>query len=744
MKKIVRLLICILSISCIVFDLVGCQKKSSSDDIQEILLEKTKIILPDDYTNVFHITEKSESEVYVVLGKDNAQSVWIWNLHENKWELFLDINEVLAIDDSGYCYADVSNNGEVFIVYSEKEQDNIPQNEKYYYIDSNTNVYKLDFILPQIEIHYAEELAEIIEIDVEKIVNSVALTKLIDDQLFIVDYNNTLYRIDKTSGAILSVYKTEEEWGAITDISLDGEQLTVLYNMGIATFELETEKMIVGEMETIVADLIKENPTYSHFYFIKEKNGMETSFLLDEQIYCLTHQQEVVAYTKLRGLSSSQTQFISDFVACDKSSFVALCQKLDSGESLLYQYSVKTEEDSSGDCELTVWTLRDSMDVQNLVTAFEGEFPHVNINVEVGMSDEDGRTVSDAINNLNTMLLAGDGPDVIFLDQVPFDHYIENGLLLNLESTINEIEHENHVFSNIIRTMESDRGVYVVPSRYVMLGETGTKEQIEKSKDIVKWMQDISDEESQQVIGSSQVESIIQNLYYVESKKWVVEGQVDKEKIEDFFTVVGDFCSCIGKTKLNLGSEEFEPEITVNYYEVGTKRYDLAYDYIVDFGYQVQGMKAVAELIDGSYEFPASGFENTFIPTNIVGISSQSENIDMAKELLKLQFSTNVQKQSSGKGNPTNKDAFLYSIDAIDIRELEYEEGVVFSFTKFSDKEIQNIIAQVEQLNEPLVRDGILMDLVFEQIENYIEGSVTKEEAVDVTCEKMKLYLSER
>ena len=44
---------------------------------------------------------------------------------------------------------------------------------------------------------------------------------------------------------------------------------------------------------------------------------------------------------------------------------------------------------------------------------------------ETGMGDGDSVTREDALKKLNTRIMAGEGPDVIVLDDMPVDSYIE-------------------------------------------------------------------------------------------------------------------------------------------------------------------------------------------------------------------------------------------------------------------------------------------------------------------------------
>ncbi len=52
------------------------------------------------------------------------------------------------------------------------------------------------------------------------------------------------------------------------------------------------------------------------------------------------------------------------------------------------------------------------------------------------MSGEDSVTVSDALRTLNTDIMAGKGPDVLILDGMPVENYIQKGLLEDITDTV--------------------------------------------------------------------------------------------------------------------------------------------------------------------------------------------------------------------------------------------------------------------------------------------------------------------
>ena len=73
-------------------------------------------------------------------------------------------------------------------------------------------------------------------------------------------------------------------------------------------------------------------------------------------------------------------------------------------------------------------------------------------------------TVSDALKTLTTEIMAGNGPDVLLLDGMPVETYIEKGVLKDLSALIKESG--GSYFENILNAYQDAQGqMCAVPAR---------------------------------------------------------------------------------------------------------------------------------------------------------------------------------------------------------------------------------------------------------------------------------------
>ena len=95
------------------------------------------------------------------------------------------------------------------------------------------------------------------------------------------------------------------------------------------------------------------------------------------------------------------------------------------------------------------------------------------MNFEVGTSG--GASAEDALRTLNTELVAGKGPDVLILDGMPLQSFIDKGVLAELSQVISA----DGLIPQVVDPMRTDGKLYAVPTRFtvpVLMGKPETLE----------------------------------------------------------------------------------------------------------------------------------------------------------------------------------------------------------------------------------------------------------------------------
>lgn len=156
----------------------------------------------------------------------------------------------------------------------------------------------------------------------------------------------------------------------------------------------------------------------------------------------------------------------------------------DSGNRDLYFYHYDETLPTHADTTLTVWSLSDSATARLAVNAYKKAHPEVDVNFEVASQGSTEDTdYNDALTQLNTELLAGEGPDLLILDSTDYKTYINKGILVDLSDAVPLADLQ----SNIIDPFVTDGKAYVLPARFevpALCGDAGTLDDLHTLADL--------------------------------------------------------------------------------------------------------------------------------------------------------------------------------------------------------------------------------------------------------------------
>lgn len=148
-----------------------------------------------------------------------------------------------------------------------------------------------------------------------------------------------------------------------------------------------------------------------------------------------------------------------------------------SGEVMRYVYDPDTP--AIPEIRLKAYSLRENGQLKTVISSYQAEHPEVYIQYETGMDENLAVTREDALKKLNTEIAAGKGPDILILDDMPIDSYVEKGVLMDLSPYVKD-KTEDKYFTNILRSFETPEGIYALPGQFRMFLMVGRQEDIEK------------------------------------------------------------------------------------------------------------------------------------------------------------------------------------------------------------------------------------------------------------------------
>lgn len=451
------------------------------------------------------------------------------------------------------------------------------------------------------------------------------------------------------------------------------------------------------------------------------------------------------------------------------------------GREFLVQFSgtlVRYHFDASipamPDKEIRIYSLEEENSIRSAVTAWKKEHTDLYIRYEVGMEGEDGVTREDAIRKLNTRILAGEGPDVIILDGLPADSYMEKGLLADISGLLKSEGGEEKLFANLLDSFrEEDGAVYEMPLCVqipLLAGDMNVINGMEDLESFADGMEALREEYPEGgLLGIYDAETILKLFGMVSSSAWTDEtGSIDRGKVEEFLTQVKRIydAECAGAfpedvVALSVEDEEMQRygvdvvedkmQVCNNVLNIRRGYARLACGYVDGIQICLDNVTSVMKLEENMQykSFPGQE-QKVFVPKIRVGLSVNSGQRAEAEEFIRMMFSQEAQ-ENVYKGFPVNREAFAGRFDFLEggayngSMILPGKDGAEEELELlWPDKEEERIFTELVQgLVTPAEDREWLNSLVYETGIEVLKDKKSVDEAVEEIGKKAEIYLAE-
>lgn len=407
---------------------------------------------------------------------------------------------------------------------------------------------------------------------------------------------------------------------------------------------------------------------------------------------------------------------------------------------------------------LTVFGLSDNDTVRQGIQDFQRKNPDVKVEFNTSGKEEDDVT-SDDIRTLNTELLSGNGADVLLMDGLPVDTYIEKGTLADLTDFTAELTKEDSYLDNILEnTAQKEGRIYALPIKFnipILYGSQEVMEALESIDSLESYLDKEPEATVFAVPDHWYIRDILFQLYHEEIVK--SNGKINQEKLKTLFELEG-------KISENAGTKSFEERnnITEEY-----KDNSDSFNSWAEFGIlKYPDTAATAEITSVQrMTFPYGimrelslspvSIQNLYRPVGIVGVNENSRQKGLAMDFVKFLLSEEVQSLQQNEGLPVlerSLDSLQEELQGTYMRSLttggsfETEDGEMEFFASgyaLTEEELQSLIDMSKTLTKPLKQDRVIWSIYQENAEKYLEGSIEAEEAVEAIAQKVDTYLAE-
>ncbi len=442
----------------------------------------------------------------------------------------------------------------------------------------------------------------------------------------------------------------------------------------------------------------------------------------------------------------------------------------DNGKLINFAYD--PDKEAMPQEKLKVYSLEKSVDLQAAVSFYQIQNPDVYVEYEVGMEAGGSVTKEDAVKKLNTQIMSGEGPDILMLDGLPMDSYIEKGMLSDLRGLVEHVGKE--VFENLLYAFEKEERIYVIPGQVrfpVLVGKESDVSKMKRITDIADGMERMrGNVPGKDLVGLCSEKAIMKICAVMCAQDWKKEdGEIDRKAIASFLTQAKRIYEA-QMSGIEEKSVERLREASESHEQYAGEKwmYDLSsYGFYMDYvSGDTNAYIGVSASPHGYIELAsiskAKGFEDTvlvpmegakggvFIPETVLGINAATKKKELAEDFLRTFLSK--ENQCNLSGYAINREALE---EALVLKGEEngeygkvcilYEDGRELSLDFFPPTEDEMIALQgwMETAKMPYIEDMIFEECVFEEGSQFILGQRGIEETLDAIERQLAIYMTE-
>lgn len=734
----------------------GCKKDIEQEDVTDITYEATELVIDGIQGEVSSYLVKNDKlyiYTYEVVsdGSENVQEAGIEKLRfycanldgSNLQEIGLEIEEGKYLSSIG-----VEESG-TFIGMT------VADNQK----ESLTDVELIRFAKDGKEL-LRTNIVESLEIEEDTLISRI----LLDDKANILLFGNSNVYILNQEFKLINDVKIEDGW-QVMDVAL-------AKNGQIVCVEREQN---VGEISTQVRILDIEKGKWG------DKLKLDCNAYLGSD-YIMNGIDTDIYYKGASGIYSYDIASNESIKLLD---YEASYLTLEEADRMIPMGDGEFLGSISGDanenqCGLVVYSKVDAVslankqtiiygglyvqeDVKNAIITFNKKNKDYKIEIKEYIQEED------PIGRLNADIIAGNAPDILQLNNLPAEKYVELGLLEDLTSYFEkdaEIKADDMIDS-VLEAMKINEGLYYVsPNFSINTIVARTKDVGNKNGWTFGEMKTLLEEKGEDV-----------RLFYNEDNK-------SKREILNYFLEMGHMDYVDWETgKCTFNSQEFsdilqycnsrgldkekelsDAEITELVQSAPSRIRAGEVLLYIDNGLMLEQVQKDRQMFGEATTY--IGYPNEekqgsyLVLSNQIGISSESEVKEKAWEFVRTFMTRDYQGKNLNKDLlPTRQDCFDMKIQAQMTTETYTDEfgnvveplnhswnwgGVEMQYAPVSQEDVDVFVDLINNTTKVQSYDDEIMNIVYEEAQVYFAGDRKLDETVQIIQERVETYVNEQ
>lgn len=572
-----------------------------------------------------------------------------------------------------------------------------------------------------------------------------------------------IVQLDGKTGAVKKEYKSEEDY--ISSWAVNGKDLLLGSFENLVQFDTETGK---NKGTVQVSTELKSG-------------GITIYSGKDEGMFYITNSNGVYSY-KVGGKAQEQiidgtlssfgdsNNYVQKLVQKSDDEFIASMSDME-GKNVIKHYKYDSEIASKPENQISIYAMYDNDMIRQAIVMYQKDHPDVYMDLEIGMSYfDETATVTDAIKKVNTEIMAGKGPDIIILDELPSKSYAEKGLLEDITDIVSK---DDLLLSSIVNGSKAQDGkIYSAPLRFfvpVIMGQNING--VNSVSTLASSIGDISSKATGSVIDVFTPDELVYLLYKNSGDAWVnADKTINTDNLKSFLDDTKKIYDSIKDKhpaeKIQRHDEDTEMMkeyageqsmaemryLNGTYYnELLSKNPTSLCIYNLSSAQDLMTLEAIKEAKETiTYDVWKGQDTNSLIPLSTISINAKSEKKDIAKDFVSELFSEKYQKTSNYYGLSVNKTALKDSIIGDENQYggtmgfgIDEDETFEIEMKKLPDEVINGFIEKIESFDSVANPDIEVIRKTIDDFTAYILGQKSIDDTIKAIQSKLEIYLAE-
>lgn len=394
--------------------------------------------------------------------------------------------------------------------------------------------------------------------------------------------------------------------------------------------------------------------------------------------------------------------------------------------------------------EINVFMLQPDVPLEGFLDSYRGTEGDMTANVQMGVSNPD-MSVGDVLKNLNTKLMGNDGSDVIILDDINPEGYIESGRFADLSDILKA---NKDIPKAIGQSGAYKDGVYYLPLSISFIADNKTpRANIDfTSMDIfIKSVQSSG-------FKTGYFENLAAVWYRTEIEpKIEKEGRINEEDLKEYYENFRLLTKLTAKPQIVPDTGVFRASLAVHnlmvnplheFIGIRAGKYNVARDYITDMD-TLQELCFMSEEGTVETQFAEADGKILYIPRCIIAVNENGKNKKAALEMVEYLISEEGQREmASADYIPVNKKVFKEEMEQSGESNVYGEYGH-YMIPPFSQNSTEKILNAYENAKYQSHTDAYLMEIIMSGARDYINGEDTLDGTAEKAINKVNIYLAE-